>query len=264
MKKIILYILLLFTFFNVNAQNIDVSARLDSNKIIIGQQTKILLKATIFANQNIQFPILIDTIIEGVEVIEIGKIDTVFTKGNEKQLLSQEITVTSFDSGGYVLPPFVFFNENKDSLLTNELLLKVNTFAVDTAEAALKDIHNVYDTPMTFKEFIQEYKYWLLGGLALIIAAVLLFMYFKYWKEEKTIEVIKKPKKIIPAHIIATKKLEQLKEEKLWQAGKVKKYYTDLTDILREYIENRYKISTGEQTSTEILDACSTISSLEE
>ena len=57
----------------------------------------------------------------------------------------------------------------------------------------------------------------------------------------------------IPAHIIAFGKLEILKGEKLWQEGKLKQYHSSLTDIVREYIENRYKIQALEQTTDEIL-----------
>jgi len=255
-KKIFLYIILFFTFLNVKAQDYQVSARMGNNKIEIGAQTKILLKADIKKGQIIQFPALLDTLSKHIEVVEIGKIDTNFTKGNDRLLLLQEITVTSFDSGRYVIKPFVFLADNKDSLKTNELVLNVNTLKVDTTEASIKDVFDVYDTPLTFAEFIHEYKYWLLGGFVLIAALVLLFLYLKYWRKKEEEVVVKKPKKVIPPHVIAFEKLEKLKEEKLWQNGRVKKYYTDLTDILREYIESRYKISTGEQTSSEILSAC--------
>lgn len=256
LKKIILLLTVNFSVLSLSAQKMSVRAQIDSNKIVIGEQTELLLKADIHNSQNIRFPVFQDTIIGGVEVIEVLEIDTAFTKGNERFLLSQKVLVTSFDSGGYVLPPFVFISDKNDTLKTNETLLKVTTVQVDTAETSVKPIHDVYDAPMTFAEFIDTYKYWLLGGFALIVAAVLTFMYFKYWRKKEETVVEKKPKKVIPPHEIAFTKLEKLKEEKLWQAGKVKKYYTELTDILREYIENRYAISTGEQTSSEILDAC--------
>ena len=57
----------------------------------------------------------------------------------------------------------------------------------------------------------------------------------------------------IPAHVIAFGKLEVLKNEKLWQEGKLKQYHSSVTDIIREYIENRYKIQALEQTTEEIL-----------
>jgi hypothetical protein len=47
--------------------------------------------------------------------------------------------------------------------------------------------------------------------------------------------------------------LDRLKSEKSWKAGKNKKYYTDLTDILRKYIERRFQFNALEMTTDEIL-----------
>jgi len=255
-KKIIFLGIFYFAFFSAIAQKIEVKALLDSSQIVIGKQAKIKLQASVYAVQAIKFPLLQDSIIKGVEIVEIGEIDTVFSKANSTYLLSQEITITSFDSGSYSLPPFVFLANNRDSLRTNELLLTVKTIAIDTTEKSVKDIHSVYDTPLTFKEFIHEYKYWLLAGILLLAAIILLVLYYKRWRKKPLEQEVEKPKKITLPHFIAIEKLEKLKAEKLWQSGKVKQYYTELTDILREYIENRYKISTAEQTSTETIEAC--------
>ena len=58
-----------------------------------------------------------------------------------------------------------------------------------------------------------------------------------------------------PAHVIALRELEKLRDEKLWQSGDVKKYYTRLTEVLRQYLENRYRVYSLELTTRETLDA---------
>jgi hypothetical protein len=58
-----------------------------------------------------------------------------------------------------------------------------------------------------------------------------------------------------PAHIIAFRELEKLRDEKLWQSGEVKMYYTRVTEILRQYLENRFRIWSLELTTRETLDA---------
>ena len=67
--------------------------------------------------------------------------------------------------------------------------------------------------------------------------------------------VIEKPKVIIPPHTKALEELEKLALKKLWQEGKIKEYYTGITDILREYIYGRYGIGAAEMTSDEIMQA---------
>ena len=65
--------------------------------------------------------------------------------------------------------------------------------------------------------------------------------------------VLEKPKPTRPAHIIALEKLAKLKEKKLWQSDKVKQYHIELSEVLREYLENRYYVTALEQTTYEIL-----------
>ena len=73
-----------------------------------------------------------------------------------------------------------------------------------------------------------------------------------YLKRKKaSLTEVKKDKR--PAHIIALEQLQKLTTEQLWQQGKVKLYYTELTDILRQYIENRYHIPALEQVTHQII-----------
>ena len=73
-------------------------------------------------------------------------------------------------------------------------------------------------------------------------------------KRKKDQPVFKrKSKPASPAHIIAINKLEELRLNKVWQSGQLKKYYSELTDIIREYMVNRYHFDAPEMTSFEIL-----------
>ena len=91
----------------------------------------------------------------------------------------------------------------------------------------------------------------LLGAILLTIIVIFAVKYFSGRKSEETGAIPEKPKE--PAHIIAFRELDQLKQKKLWQDGKVKLYYSELTRIIREYIERRFDISAMEETSEEIL-----------
>jgi hypothetical protein len=86
--------------------------------------------------------------------------------------------------------------------------------------------------------------------------AILFFIFYaiKRKKNNKPIFVIpRKPKE--PAHIIALRELDRIKQEKLWQQGKTKQFYSEITETLRKYIEDRYGIPAMEQTSDETLDS---------
>ena len=77
-------------------------------------------------------------------------------------------------------------------------------------------------------------------------------MYRRFSNKSKEVII---PENIEPAHVIAFRELEKLMEEKLWQTGETKKYYTRLTEILRMYLENRFDVFSMELTTSETLDA---------
>ena len=254
-----LLLFVVFFFFLPSAlfsQNINVTATLDTNSILIGQQTKIKLKVEYKTDQGelkIEFPKVADTIIKQIEVVNQSKIEKYIPDSSDMSRMMQEQTliITSFDSGYYAIPPFRFI-VNGDSSKTAEteaLLLSVNTVAVDTTQN-IKDIKPPIEVPFSWKEYL-PYVYWGLGGLAVLAGVILLVRYFLRKQKPKPLPEIIIPK--IPAHVTALERLEKLKEEKLWQQGKLKQYHSELSDILRQYIEHRFYIHAMEQVTDEIM-----------
>jgi hypothetical protein len=127
--------------------------------------------------------------------------------------------------------------------------LIVSTIPVDTT-LAIKPINGPVSAPYTFREILP----WLLTGIGLIIIILVLIYFIKYRKKEQKLPWVK-PKPKLPAHIQALNDLEKLRLKRLWQSGKVKEYYTELTGILRIYIENRFGINAMELVSSEIIDS---------
>jgi hypothetical protein len=254
--KITVFVVALFASWLCRAEEVKLKASLDSTQILIGDQVKLKFEIEVPAGVKVQFPILADSLGSTVEVVERLKIDS--TKLDKNRLkLAQEFIVTSFDSGLHVIPAFPFlisYSGKTDTVNTNTALLKVYTIPkLDSIMNALKgpiDIKAPYEAPVTFKEVAP----WILGT---ILAAGLIFLIFYYLKRRKENRPLfsapKKPKE--PAHIIALRKLDQIKEEKIWQQGKTKEYYSMVTDALREYIENRFGINALEQTSEETITA---------
>ncbi|MCW3102099.1 MAG: hypothetical protein JWO09_539 [Bacteroidetes bacterium] len=248
---------LLFISLSSTAQEIKATAKLDSNSIVIGQQVKLELSIQYRADKGkhvqVTFPQITDTIRKEIEVVSQSKVDTIIDK-NDPFLFTQVKTlyITSFDSGYWAMPPFKFdVNTDTAGVLTEPLLLQVSTVAVDTTQA-LKDIKAPYEEAYSWVDWLKDNMYVVYTGLAAILVIIIIIILIRKMRNVKPPEIVVEVPKI-PAHIIALEKLEKLRQQKLWQEGKLKAYHSSLTDILREYIENRFKISAMEQTTDEII-----------
>ncbi|NTW32489.1 MAG: hypothetical protein HGB12_07675 [Bacteroidetes bacterium] len=122
----------------------------------------------------------------------------------------------------------------------------VNTVAVDTTKA-IKDIKGPLNVPLTFMEVLP----YLIG--IILLAAIVWFVFYYLHKRKKGKKLIDFSKPQLPVHEQALLALEALKNKKLWQNNKIKDYYTELTEIIRIYIEKRYKIIALEMTTDDIL-----------
>ncbi|MBN8703508.1 MAG: cell wall anchor protein [Bacteroidetes bacterium] len=236
------------------AQDVKVSATLDTNSILIGEQTVVHVTIQYRADKGnvaIQWPALNDTIIKQIEIVNKTKIDTTIPNKDDPYWLqqSQNLIITSFDSGYYAIPPFKFILNNDTSKVfeTEALLLEVNNVQVDTTQA-IRDIKPPMDEPFDFRELIPYVK-WVVGILALL--TLVIYLIKRYLKSRKTTIVVKSDPKV-PPHITALAALEQINNEKLWQQGKYKQYHSAISDILRLYLQQRFKINAPEQTSDEI------------
>jgi len=254
-KNYIVTLVLVFISMNIKSQ-IQVHAVLDSNKIRVGEQVKLDLYLTYDASKqktiDVLWPEIEDTIRKEIEVLSVSKIDTTIPNKNQPTILQQrvQLTITSFDSGYYAIPPFKFIlnNDTSNPLLTEALLLEVHTVPTDTALANVKDIKPPFDEPFDWKWYL-PYAYW---GLAILAAIILIIIIIKKWKK-KPVEIIIEEKPKIPAHITALQTLQKIKEEAIWKENKVKEYYSEIADAIRLYIEERFNVNALELTSDEII-----------
>lgn len=257
LTKAFLLLVLLFFGLNVSAQEIKATATLEKSEISIGEQVQLQLSIQYRADAGkrvqVLWPEITDTVRKEIEIVSQSKTDTVIDK-NDPYLFTQSRTLllTSFDSGYWAIPPFKFLaTGDTNGVFTDPLLLQVNTITVDTTKA-IKDIKPPYEETYGWIDWLKDNMYVVYGGLAILVAALLIYLIFRYTRKVKPVMVeMEIPE--IPAHVIAFEKLGKLKEEKLWQEGKLKLYHSTLSDIIREYIENRFRIQALEQTTEEIL-----------
>ena len=252
MRKFILLFLVIHLFlFPAKAQEISASASIDTNDVLIGERIGLTLQFQSEEKASVVWPSIPDTI-SGLEVLERTEIDT--ASSDNSYMLSQELAITSFESGTFSIPELTFMYEKKNMqdlypAKTSPLLLRFGTVKVDTTKAA-KDIKAPLDEPVT----LAEYFWYFVISIALLAIAAGIYYYMKKMRKPKELERFEYDPKI-PPHMIALEALKQLDSEKLWQKGMVKKYYIRLTEIIRIYIEKRYKIPALEMTTVEIIDA---------
>lgn len=230
---------------------VTVDASIDSTQLFIGQQAKIKLQVSMNAGQNLLMPQFPDTIVAGVEVVDVAKPDTQMLNGNKRLLISQEYTVTSFDSALYYLPPFEVSVDNKLYRSKNPLALKVYSVPVDTLHPdQFFGPKPIQEVSITWGD-IDTLVYSLLIMLAL--AGVSVFFVIRYRDNKPIIKIIKiEPK--LPPHQMAMKKIDEIKSDKAKLRNDPKAYYTELTDVIRTYIKDRFNFNALEMTSTEIIE----------
>ncbi|AUC21691.1 hypothetical protein BTO15_06045 [Polaribacter sejongensis] len=235
MKKQLFYILLFVSTIGF-AQESMVKAEIDTTNIRIGEQFN--LKITVDDTQNVIMPKLQ---LKGLEIIDSTQVDTI------KNSLIRKYILTGFDSGAFYIPQQQIFVKNQ-AFLTDSLLVNVATIAIDTTKVKKFPIKSIKSEPYTFDDF-KIYIYILLAALAII-------SFWIYWFviRKRKEEVEEDTYKAMPPYDEAILKLNELDEKLLWQNNKVKEYYSELTEIVRGYIERELKVPALEKTTDEVLD----------
>ncbi|WP_295126841.1 hypothetical protein [uncultured Chitinophaga sp.] len=231
----------------------EVKAVPDTTQIRIGEQFKLNLSARVQLrlipgiNFKIVFPEVPDSFAH-FEMVERSEIDTTGSNNVEK-IFRQTLTLTSFDSGRWALPPLKFevfstTDGSYDSVFTQPIEIDVNTVAVDTTKA-FKPIKPV----RTVGWLLMDYILYIIGGVILLVIIGLLIWFARQKKVPKY--VAPEPKET--PYEEAIRELKKMEAEKAWNNGDIKIYYTQLTDILRVYFEKQFRIPALEQTSGELL-----------
>ena len=172
-------------------------------------------------------------------------------KGNPRTLdVKGTVRIAPFMEGEYELPEIVVERITSDgiadTLIFDPARLEVKTMPVDTATFQPHDIKGQVRYPLTFAELFP----WLAGGwltVLLVILAVCLVI-IRRRRNNPAFEHKE------PAHIVALRKLDQYRGNKMWAPEKQKAFYSGVTDTLREYISERYGIGAMEMTTAELFD----------
>lgn len=235
-----------------SAEAASVKATMDSTQIVMGNVAVVKFDIVKPADSPAQLVADMGRMPKEVEVASWVDGDTTDI-GNGLVEIRRGVVLQSFDSGAYVIPPFLLVN-GPDTVRSNELRLKVNP--VDVSQ--MKDINPIaniakfqtkwYDW---LPDWITDYWLWILLGLLIVAGGICGYLMVT----RKVAVNILPQKKRLPPDVIALNRLDRLKEAQLWEKGQEKEYYTQLVDILRDYLQERFGINAMEMTSTQILKA---------
>jgi hypothetical protein len=231
------------------AQDVRATARVDSNNILIGDWLKLHVELEYPTGAVLHFPAVPDSL-QGLEIV---RRDSPLVQRNDQRVLeSITYTITAFDSGTFVVPPLVIQytlagDTTKRNVTTSPIPVFVHGISVDTTKE-IKDVKPPLSVPITLADLLPY-----IIGILVAGGLVWLFLYIK--KKRKKGESILPSAPARPAHEVALEALRSLDAEHLWQRGKVKEYHSQLTEILRTYIEKRFAVMALEMTSDEILSS---------
>lgn len=257
-KAITFFCSLLFSFSLVHSQQSVIVATMDSTHLLIGEQTRIQLEIAADKNNQLQIPLIPDTLMKGIEVLEISNPDTIDI-GNNRVQIKYDYLITSFDSALYLIPPFKLI-AGVDTFYSNQLALKVSTLPVDTESKNIYDIKDVITPKFVWGDYMNILFYIL--GLCILILIIVYIIFRK--KKQKPLFPFKKEEEIkLPPHTKALLALDEIKSEKLLLQGKEKEYHSRISDIIRKYIEERFDTTAMEMTSGQILSQMRSVSDVD-
>jgi len=249
-----IYILLLLSinFSAAVSQEVTVEAVFDTSRIYIGDQINYTVTVDQPSGLSLDIATHKDTLLKNIEILSGPVTDTLSLDANRLRITKRYL-ITSFDSGFYEVPPTYAELTSETGLkrfYSDYSMLEVMRVRIAPSDTTAKiyDIVGPYKAPLTAGEVLP----WLLFALlatALVWVIIRLIRRFRNTKPGHEPVIIKEP-----AHVKAFRSLEKLKEEKLWQKGEVKQYYSRLTEILRQYLEDRYGVYSLEMTTSETLE----------
>lgn len=266
MKKIkaifFLFLLSALPYATLSAAPPKVSATIKPDSVMIGD--RFTMEITVFKDmmQVVGLPSFNGgELVPGIEVFQESMLDTVQTNGR-MQTLRKTFTLQSFKAGIYDLERFPVLYGDKN---ITDTLFSIGKMRVTVGEPELEtgedsDIHDI-KAPEKTPLLVSEISGYVISSIVLlcIIAAAIYTIRKALLKRNGKSTAKKSAEAAVPPHVRAIHDLETLHNQKLWQSGKHKQYYTRLTDIMRYYLWGRFGVNAMEMTSEEIIKESRTL-----
>lgn len=255
MKRCFLMIGLIFGLLGwAWAQDVEVSAKVQDDHVAVGKPFSLDLTMKVPYGYYVEGnAFATDTLSAQIDILKRGEMQRT-ADADSNIIMQQQLTLMTFDTGYVQIPPvgLTYAPSAEDQLrmmvFTDPVQLYVTTMAVDTTQA-FRPLAEPIEHPVSMKEIFP----WILGVLLLALVGLIVWYFIKHRKPklDENGEPVKGP--VTPPYDKAIGDLENLKQQKLWQVGKVKEYYCGLSDIAREYIEGQFNVNAVEMTTDDIL-----------
>ena len=256
MKKYVLILMATFALLGgLNAQNVEVEGKVNDTKVQVGKPFTLDLSLKVPYGWFVEWnDFAIDTLSEQLDIIKRSEVERT-ADADSNVIVRQQLTLMTFDTGQIQVPPVAltyaksFDDPDRLKAYTDPIILYSTTITVDTT-MAYKPIVEPIAAPVQMKEVFP----WILAVLLLALAVFGIWYWRKHRKPKVDADgnIIRGP--VIPPYDKAVGDLENLRQQKLWQSGKVKEYFSSLTDIAREYIEGQFGVNAVEMTTDDILE----------
>lgn len=189
-------------------------------------------------------------ILPGVEVNYSSAVDTT-DLGNGRLQLRRTLLVQPWDSGEVVIPGIQLV-AGTDTFSSNALALKVLTANIDT----MTTIHSWMPAATQSRHFWDWVPDWLYNWWWAILLGVLAVgggvAAYVIWRKGGLGKIMAKEEVPVPPYEKAIEQLNRLHDRQLCEKGREKEYYTELTEILRQYLDGRFGINAMEMTTPQI------------
>lgn len=237
------------------ANDIIVKAQVDSVAIVMGDLNHLRVSVDMPVSspaQLIDFPILTP----GIDYLEYKGVDVVASDSttviaNNRRKVDFDFTIQAFDPGSVTIPPFaVLTAPGADTAFSNVVTFKVLPVDVDSLQT-INPIASIVKPDTRWYDYIPNWLLWTLLAIGLIGTGV--WAYFTFRKRQEIIEQKRTP--VVPPYELAISRLNTLRSRNLPESGHEKEFYTELVDILRQYLQGRFGIYAMEMTSTQIVRA---------
>lgn len=237
--KVLIYLTVWLQVSNKSLQAQDLNVFITQDSITIGDQFSLWIQG-FYSAQDFSW-ISQNTDLGAFEIIEFG--DVLVRDAQDSSAFEQQLILQAWEEGIQWIPPLAYRKGN-DSLSTDSLMIPIYPYPIDTNNVALKAAKPLVDAPFEWLEL--KKFFWI--PLA-ILAFIIIYLLFKKWKRKK--EELKPEIQIAP-HEWAYSRLDELKNKKLIDQNKLKEYYSELSYIMRGYLERRYGHPALEKTTKEI------------
>jgi len=248
MVRFLLGAICIFFVVNVQAQTISVGAFADTTDYLVGDFINYGIEIVTRKNIEVISPSFPDTL---THLELIAREEPVLTEDEKSKTTIYKFIFAGYDSVQAVIPSVIVkYRTTGDSsfkkIITDSVVVHIHTVPVSTAEE-IKDVKSPITIPYDWK--------WLFlwAAIALLIIAAGYFSYKKH-KQKKSEQPVEKKIIIIPPHVKALAALEKLDNEQLWQKGFIKDYHSRITEIIRNYFEERFGLPAMELTTTETIN----------